>query len=158
MREKISALTHQYVRGEIERTKVIEEASKCYKLNTHHKEGIIFNLFGHLFEDPEDNELSVTRRAIIRILTKYIKRVITLEDAELWFWDVLHLTIDGNAQEEELISYLLSYYDNLDINGITGKETEKVLEILKNVSDSDKAQHEIEKLFERKKGMRHSGK
>lgn len=149
MKEEIKKLTHQYVRGEIERTEVIEKASKFYKLDTYHEEGIIFNLFSHLFDDPEDNELRVARRAIIRVLDKYIKRRITLGEAGLWFWDVLHLNIDGNEAEEDLVSYLLYFYDNLDINGVIGRETEKVLVILKNVADSDKAQREIKEIFER---------
>lgn len=150
MKADILKATHQYVRGEIPRAEVIKKAGNYYKLNTYHEEGIISSLFSHLFEDPEDNELSVTRKAIMRILNNYLERKMTLEEAELWFWDVLHLNIDGPEQEEELISYLLYLYDNLAINGITGKETEEVLGILENVSDSERARRKIKEIFERK--------
>lgn len=140
-------LASTYVNGKMNRKLLIQKANQYYKLNTYHKEGIFFNLLGELFEDPEDNELLVTRESIIRVLDNYIQKSISLEDLELWFWDVLNLNIQGNDSEEELIFYLLYLFDNLEINEITDNHMIEVNEILKSVSHAELALGKIKRIF-----------
>lgn len=140
-------LANQYVNGEMDRELLIQKANQYYQLNTYHKEGVFFILLGELFEDPEDNELIVTRDSIIRILDNYIQKSISLEDVELWFWDVLNLNIQGDDSEEELIFYLLYLFDNLEINGITDNHMIEVNGILKSVLHAKLALEEIKRIF-----------
>jgi hypothetical protein len=147
IKKEMVELASTYVNGKMNRKLLIQKANQYYKLNTYHKEGIFFNLLGVLFEDPEDNELLVTRESIIRVLDNYIQKSISLEDLELWFWDVLNLNIQGNDSEEELIFYLLYLFDNLESNEITDNHMIEVNEILKSVSHAELALGKIKRIF-----------
>ena len=147
IKKEIRELANTYVNGEMDRDLLIQKANQYYKLDTYHKEGIFFNLLEELFEDPEDNELLVTRESIIRVLDSYIQNSISLEGVELWFWDVQNLNTPGDDSEEKLIFYLLSLFDNMEINGITGIHMTEVNEILKNVQYAEFALGEIKRIF-----------
>lgn len=138
---------HKYVKGEIKRELVIQKANKYFELKTYHKEGIFYNLLGKIFDDPEDNELLVTRESIIQVLDNYIKKSISLEEIELWFWDVIDLNVNENDSEEDLIYYLLHFFDNLAINVITNEQIIEVNRILKNTKNSECALKKVKKTF-----------
>lgn len=154
IKKEMVELATTYVTGKLDRELLIQKASQYYKLNTYHKEGIFFNLLEELFEDVEDNELLVTRDSIIRILDNYIQKSITLEDVELWFWDVLHLNTQGDNSEKELIFYLLYLFDNLEINGITEKHMIEVNRVLKGVQHAELALEKIKRVFGEKNHKR----
>ena len=116
MEKEIRELVTKYVKGQVERDFLIQIADKYYNLKVYHEESAFYNLLEELFEDPDDNELQITRDSIIQVLDNYIKKTISLEDVELWFWDVLQLYIKGDDSEQELIGYTLYLFDNIDIN------------------------------------------
>ena len=147
MEKEIRELVTKYIKGEVERDFLIQIADKYYNLKVYHKESAFYNLLEELFEDPDDNELQITRDSIIQVLDNFIKKTITLEDVELWFWDVFDLNILGEDSEQELIIYLLHLFDNIEINGITDIHIIKVIETLKCTSNSEKAEKKIQKIF-----------
>ena len=141
---------HKYVNGEMAREQVIQKANGYFKLESYHEESLIFNFFNKIFEDPEDNELRITRNGIIRVLDNHIRRLISLEEVEHWFWDVIDLTVEESDSEEDLIYYLLYLLDNIAINGITEKHMIEIYEILISIPDAVKALEEVKKIFENK--------
>src|SRR5690606_2049403 len=138
------------------RNQVIQKANEYFKLESYHEESLIFNFFEEIFDDPDDNELRINRNGIIRVLDNHIRKLISLEEVELWFWDVLQLNIededaDGNLNSEgELIVYLLYLLDNIAINGITEGRMIEIREILISIPDAVQALEEVKKIFENK--------
>lgn len=139
MRGKLKELSADYVKSNIRRERLIEIACKDIDLDRINKEAQFYCLLRELFDDPEDNILHVKREDIAKVINNYMQKSITLEEFQLWFWDVLNLNIEGDDIEQELISYILYTFDNLEINGITDSKIGKVLEILDNISNADLA-------------------
>lgn len=94
--------------------------------------------------------MRITRNGIIQVLDNHIRKLISLEEVELWFWDVIDLTVEESDSEEDLIYYLLFLFDNIAINGVTKMHMIEIHEILIAIPDAVQALEEVEKLFENK--------
>lgn len=148
MQTGMRKLASDYVKGKISRDRLIQHADSEFISKIYHKESIFYNLLEIIFEDPDDNELEITRAAIIQVLSNYNTHSFSIEEVGLWFWDVLNLNVSGNESEQELIGFLLYLFDNLEINGLTDGHILKITEILKNVLHAERALAEIRKVLE----------
>lgn len=145
MEAELRALVDGYVKGAIKREYLIGNVGPKFIRKPYHEDSIFYNLLEIIFDDPEDNDLKITRSAIFKVLTNYINNTISIEEVELWFWDVLNLNISGDNAEGELIAFLLYLFDNLEINRLTDREILDITVVLENEPHPGEALEKIKK-------------
>ncbi|MGO1060121.1 hypothetical protein ACTL32_13380 [Planococcus sp. FY231025] len=145
MEAELRTLVNEYVKGAIKREYLIGNVNPKFIRKPYHEDSIFNNLLEIIFDDPEDNDLEITRGAIFKVLTNYINNSISIEEVELWFWDVLNLNISGDIVEEELIAFLIYLFDNLEINRLTDGQILDIIVVLEIVPHPGEALDNIKK-------------
>ncbi|MFB7642769.1 hypothetical protein ACWF7H_28080 [Peribacillus butanolivorans] len=139
MNEKLISALFEYVKGNITSDKLMGIASETLDIYKVDKDGQFYYILSKLFDDPDDNIIQVKKEYVINILSKYLKQQISLEEFQLWFWDIVGLNVDTeDPDEEELIVYLVHTFDNQEIFEIDNDMIKKTLEVLNANWDSVK--------------------
>lgn len=85
MKEKLTELLVEYVQGEKTRKHVIEDGCRYFNLRSLNEDSQVYYLLNEVFDDPDDNLLTIRKKDVIQVIENYLQNRSSLEEFQLWF-------------------------------------------------------------------------